>query len=160
MTATTALTCTVSPSVTLIWLITPATGAGISASTLSVEISKSGSSFSTRSPSFFSHLEIVPSTIDSPIWGINTSVVIQFLFYPKKCPFGAQHVSAVTCIGRLSPGVQVCLPDHQSIVIIGAFGFVFACRSQKSFQFASIKHHDLSSRMATALRRSGRRRPT
>src|ERR1019366_7546617 len=47
---------------------------GISASTLSVEISNSGSSFSTASPAFLSHLVIVPSKIDSPIWGMITSV--------------------------------------------------------------------------------------
>ena len=45
--ATTLLTATVSPSRTLISDSTPAAGEGISASTLSVEISKSGSSRST-----------------------------------------------------------------------------------------------------------------
>src|SRR5258708_7917412 len=44
MTATTVLIVTVEPSATLISERTPATGDGISASTLSVEISKSGSS--------------------------------------------------------------------------------------------------------------------
>ena len=48
--ATTVLMPTVSPSGNLISVSTPATGEGISASTLSVEISKSGSSFSTESP--------------------------------------------------------------------------------------------------------------
>src|SRR5947207_8996936 len=57
---------------------TPAPGLGTSASTLSVEISRIGSSFSTRSPAFFSHLETVPSVIDSPIWGITTSTLIAF----------------------------------------------------------------------------------
>ena len=46
---------------------TPAAGAGISASTLSVEISNSGSSRCTLSPTFLSHLVTVPSAIDSPI---------------------------------------------------------------------------------------------
>src|ERR1035437_6500980 len=73
-TATTVLICTVSPSRTLISDSTPATGEGISASTLSVEISNSGSSFCTASPAFLSHLVMVPSKIDSPIWGITTSV--------------------------------------------------------------------------------------
>ena len=45
--ATTLLTATVSPSLTVISVSTPAAGDGISASTLSVEISKSGSSRST-----------------------------------------------------------------------------------------------------------------
>ena len=74
MTATTVLMLTVAPSGILISVRTPATGEGISASTLSVEISKSGSSFSTRSPGFLSHLVMVPSKIDSPIWGMITSV--------------------------------------------------------------------------------------
>src|ERR1035441_7424720 len=74
ITATTVLTPTVAPSATLISLKVPATGEGISASTLSVEISNSGSSFTTVSPAFLSHLVMVPSKIDSPIWGITTSV--------------------------------------------------------------------------------------
>src|SRR6266498_4025225 len=53
---------------------TPDAGAGISASTLSVEISNNGSSRWILSPGFFSHLVIVPSTMDSPIWGITMSV--------------------------------------------------------------------------------------
>ena len=74
MTATTVLIPSVTPSGNLMAVRMPATGDGISASTLSVEISKSGSSFSTRSPVFLSHLVMVPSTIDSPIWGMITSV--------------------------------------------------------------------------------------
>ena len=54
----------------------PAAGEGISASTLSVEISKSGSSRSTVSPIFLIHRTMVPSAIDSPIWGITTGVDI------------------------------------------------------------------------------------
>src|SRR5205807_7719347 len=77
--ATTVLTCTVVPSETLISCSTPEVGEGISASTLSVEISKSGSSRCTFSPGFFSHLVMVPSTIDSPIWGMITSVGIGVL---------------------------------------------------------------------------------
>ena len=50
ITATTEFTGTVSPSFARISTSTPAEGDGISASTLSVEISKSGSSRSTRSP--------------------------------------------------------------------------------------------------------------
>src|SRR5205814_10516315 len=61
------------PYRTLIPARTPADGAGISASTLSVEISNSGSSRFTSSPSFLSHLLKVPSAIDSPIWGMRTS---------------------------------------------------------------------------------------
>jgi hypothetical protein len=54
---------------------TPAIGAGISASTLSVEISKSGSSRFTESPIFLSHFVTVPSAMDSPICGMITSVI-------------------------------------------------------------------------------------
>src|ERR1700722_8762271 len=67
---------TVAPSWTLISPSVPAAGEGISASTLSVEISKSGSSRETVSPGLFSHLVSVPSVMDSPIWGITTSVGI------------------------------------------------------------------------------------
>ena len=54
----------------------PAAGEGISASTLSVEISNKGSSRSTWSPTFFNHLVMVPSAMDSPICGITTSVAM------------------------------------------------------------------------------------
>jgi len=74
MTPTTVLIWTVLPSVILISESTPAAGEGISASTLSVEISNSGSSCCTVSPGFFNHLVMVPSKIDSPIWGMITSV--------------------------------------------------------------------------------------
>lgn len=74
ITATTVLISTVAPSAILISVRTPAAGEGISASTLSVEISNKGSSRSTVSPAFFSHFVIVPSKIDSPICGITTLV--------------------------------------------------------------------------------------
>src|SRR5579864_6086647 len=74
MVPTTVFTPTVVPSVTLISWRTPEAGAGISASTLSVEISKRGSSRWTLSPGFLSHLVIVPSTMDSPICGMMMSV--------------------------------------------------------------------------------------
>src|SRR5438477_11839977 len=76
--ATTVLMGTVCPSLILISFSTPADGDGISASTLSVEISKSGSSRSTLSPGFFNHLVIVPSKMLSPIWCITTSAAICF----------------------------------------------------------------------------------
>ena len=71
--ATTVWTVTVFPSPTMISARTPADGDGISASTLSVEISKIGSSRFTSSPTFLSQRETVPSAIDSPIWGMMTS---------------------------------------------------------------------------------------
>src|SRR5437762_13387802 len=74
-TATNVWTGTVCPSCTLISANTPAAGAGISASTLSVEISNSGSSRLTVSPTFLSHLLKVPSAMDSPICGMSTSTL-------------------------------------------------------------------------------------
>ena len=50
----------------------PAAGDGISASTLSVEISNSGSSRSTWSPILRIQRTTVPSVTDSPIWGMTT----------------------------------------------------------------------------------------
>jgi hypothetical protein len=75
MIPTTVLMATVAPVSTRISFKTPAAGAGISASTLSVEISNSGSSRSILSPTFLSHLVMVPSAMDSPIWGMMTSVI-------------------------------------------------------------------------------------
>ena len=76
ITATTVFTWIVAPSGNRVSRTIPETGDGISASTLSVEISKSGSSFSIASPGFLSQRVIVPSKIDSPIWGIVTSIGI------------------------------------------------------------------------------------
>src|SRR5208283_2273447 len=76
ITATIVWMGTVCPSGTLISFSTPAEGEGISASTLSVEISNSGSSRSILSPGFFSHLVMVPSKMLSPIWGMTTSTGI------------------------------------------------------------------------------------
>jgi hypothetical protein len=66
---------TVAPSATLSSLMTPLTGDGISAFTLSVITSASDSYFSTVSPGCLSHLPIVPSVTLSPNWGIVTGVI-------------------------------------------------------------------------------------
>src|SRR6185436_16999822 len=76
MMATTVWIGTYEPSGIRIFWSTPATEDWISVSILSVEISKSGSSRLTTSPSFLSHLVIVPSKMDSPIWGIGILVAI------------------------------------------------------------------------------------
>src|SRR5437867_3688144 len=97
MTATTVLIATVSPSFALISARTPAAGAGISASTLSVEISNSGSSRPTGSPTFLSHLTIVPSWMLSPICGMITSTRIASPFRaltPGRAP-------ARTCVSSV-----------------------------------------------------------
>ena len=74
MTATTLSTGTVSPACTRMAVSTPDAGEGISASTLSVEISNRGSSRPTASPACFIQRTIVPSAIDSPSCGIRTLV--------------------------------------------------------------------------------------
>ena len=74
--ANSAPTGTVESIATTIFCRTPATGDGISVSTLSVETSNSGSSTATTSPSFFSHLVTVPSVTDSPRAGMVTENVI------------------------------------------------------------------------------------
>src|SRR6266853_2968336 len=90
-TATSVCTGTVWPSCTFISANTPAAGAGISASTLSVEISNSGSSRFTASPTFLSHLLKVPSAIDSPICGINTSTRAIVAPSVRHQPAGGLH---------------------------------------------------------------------
>ena len=86
--ATTVCTATVCPCTTRISARMPAAGAGISASTLSVEISKIGSSRFTSSPTALSHRESVPSAIDSPICGMITS--IRATDYPRcECRYAA-----------------------------------------------------------------------
>ena len=55
---------------------TPATGDGISVSTLSVDTSTSGSSTWTESPTFLSQRVTVPSVTDSPSSGISTGVAL------------------------------------------------------------------------------------
>src|SRR5882672_8067898 len=90
-TPTTVCTGTVCPSCTLISASTPAAGAGISASTLSVEISNSGSSRFTGSPTFLSHLLKVPSAIDSPICGISTSTRAIVAPSVRRQPAGGLH---------------------------------------------------------------------
>src|ERR1017187_4412335 len=93
MRATPVLIPTVAPSSTSTSDNVPAAGEGISVSTLSVEISNNGSSRSTRSPRFLSHLVSVPSTMLSPIWGITTSVISVLSF--RGCQDGRleQHLT-------------------------------------------------------------------
>ena len=74
ITARTAPTSATSSSLNLISSRVPATGEGISVSTLSVETSRRGSSTSTVSPTAFSQREMVPSVTDSPSAGSVTSV--------------------------------------------------------------------------------------
>src|SRR5689334_4478986 len=63
-----------SPDSTAIFNSTPLASASTSCVALSVSTSKSGSPFSTRSPSAFSHLTIVPASIPCPRRGSFTSL--------------------------------------------------------------------------------------
>ena len=74
--AMTVPTSTTSFSSANISTIIPASKLGISESTLSVPISRNNSSFSTGSPTFLRHSRIVPSVIDSPIFGMTISTNI------------------------------------------------------------------------------------
>ncbi len=74
MTASSAPISTVSSSETFTSSRVPATGEGISVSTLSVEISSSGSSTATSSPTSLSQRVTVPSVTDSPSSGRVTVV--------------------------------------------------------------------------------------
>src|SRR6185312_6969625 len=76
ITASSTPTSTVSSSPTRIEDSVPDAGAGISVSTLSVDTSSSGSSASTRSPSFLSQRVTVPSVTLSPRRGIVTETDI------------------------------------------------------------------------------------
>ncbi len=67
----------------------PATGEGISVSTLSVETSSSASSTATESPTFFSQRVTVPSETDSPRAGIEITV-------PAPLTAGAAGAGVVT----------------------------------------------------------------
>ena len=78
MTAITSPTSMVSSSSALISRMVPATGEGISVSTLSVETSSKGSSTSTVSPTDLSHWVMVPSVTDSPSSGISTEFAMSF----------------------------------------------------------------------------------
>src|SRR5207237_2278097 len=64
-----------SPDSTAIFSSTPLASASTSCVALSVSTSKSGSPFSTRSPSDFSHFVIVPASIPCPRRGSFTSLL-------------------------------------------------------------------------------------
>src|SRR5699024_9008177 len=90
---------TVSSSSTRILVRTPATGDGISVSTLSVETSRSGSSTSTVSPTFFNHWVTVPSLTLSPRagWGPDVGMVPHWIwarYLPEVCRGSADVTGA------------------------------------------------------------------
>src|SRR5581483_6519919 len=90
MRARTTPTSTVWPSSTRISTSRPLDGAGISVSTLSVEISTIGSSVSIQSPTRLRQATIVPSATDTPIWGIVTSTAVGLV--GEELTAGLPHV--------------------------------------------------------------------
>ncbi len=86
ITASFVPTSTVSPSWTKICCSIPVPGEGTSVSTLSVEISSSGSSAATSSPSCLSHFVIVPSETETPIWGMTTSMAVSVAISRRRAP--------------------------------------------------------------------------
>ncbi len=71
-------------------MTTPSAGLGTSVSTLSVEISSSGSSRSIESPTCLIHFVTVPSDTETPIWGITTSVWVPVDTVPPRALVGGQ----------------------------------------------------------------------
>ena len=99
MRAITWPTVTVSPASARISVIVPLAGEGISASTLSVEISTIVSSSSTLSPTALAHSRIVPSETDSPIAGIVMSSGLRL-----GRPARARRSSAGASVGGSAAG--------------------------------------------------------
>jgi len=86
ITASVVPTSTVSPSWTRIFWTIPLPGLGTSVSTLSVEISSSGSSASIASPSLRSHFVTVPSDTETPICGMTTSIAVPVAISTPPAP--------------------------------------------------------------------------
>jgi hypothetical protein len=76
----------------------PATGDGISVSTLSVETSRRASSTATESPTFLSQRVTVPSLTDSPSAGIVITVPAE-LSATGAAETGAETTGAATGAG-------------------------------------------------------------
>ena len=113
MRAMTSPTSMVSSSSARISTRVPATGEGISVSTLSVETSSNGSSTSTVSPTDLSHCVMVPSVTDSPSSGISTEFAMSyktprklevFYRYPTILQRDAHPRADVGLVTTLLPG--------------------------------------------------------
>lgn len=122
MTARTAPTSATSSSATRISDTTPATGEGISVSTLSVLTSSSGSSTATVSPTCFSHRVTVPSVTLSPRAGSLTSVPAWALAGAEVVgeePEGESGRVAAVWAGAESWGVACANPGKDGPVKVG-----------------------------------------
>ena len=82
----------------------PATGDGISVSTLSVETSRSASSIATESPTFFNQRVTVPSLTLSPSAGIVITVPAEF---DAGGATGAAGATGATGVGTTGAGAGV-----------------------------------------------------
>ena len=88
---------------------TPATGDGISVSTLSVETSRSASSTATASPMFLSQRVTVPSLTDSPSAGMEITVPLPLAATGAATGggVGAATGAAATGAGVLAPACAI-----------------------------------------------------
>ena len=116
ITASSAPTATVWSTPTTIFVRIPATGDGISVSTLSVETSRSGSSIATMSPSFLSQRVTVPSLTLSPRAGIVTEndIVIFSSYLTVRVKWFAckSHMSFAHCLRQC----WVCMDERCNII--------------------------------------------
>src|SRR5687768_10662089 len=110
----------------------PATGEGISVSTLSVETSSSGSSTATSSPTDFSQRVTVPSVTDSPRAGSVTDV-------PEPPP-SDEDAAGFSVSGSVSPGGSSPFSSTTSCscsAFFSAFSSSFGCASGVACSVAS-----------------------
>ncbi|CAB4724174.1 unannotated protein [freshwater metagenome] len=116
ITASSAPTATVWSTPTTIFVRIPATGEGISVSTLSVETSRSGSSTATMSPSFLSQRVTVPSLTLSPRAGIVTendiAIFSSYLTVRVKWFSCKSHMSFAHCLRQC----WVCMDERCNII--------------------------------------------
>ena len=105
MSARRAPTATVVSTGTSIARSVPATGDGISVSTLSVETSRSASSTATESPTFFSQRVTVPSLTDSPSAGIVITVPADGAAATGAATTGAATTGGATGAATTGAGV-------------------------------------------------------
>ena len=130
MTASSAPTSTVSSSWTLISRSLPATGEGISVSTLSVETSSSGSSTATSSPTCLSQRVTVPSVTDSPSAGRVTDV-------PEPPPDVPACEASASGLVSAEAGAVSCALGAESVCAAGGSVSVSVLRSSPA---SAVRH--------------------
>ena len=105
-----APTATVVSTATSIANKTPATGDGISVSTLSVETSRSASSTATASPMFLSQRVTVPSLTDSPSAGMEITVPLPLAATGAATGGGVGAATGAAATGAAATGAGVLAP--------------------------------------------------